>query len=237
MIGAFDMKLTQRMATEYNKAIKGRKGEILSEYCRLTGVRRNTASKRFCKEIRNVYPRALPSTTPHRRRGPKSKFNTIHKEIVRRCWELASNICAERLHPMLSIYIDQLDIRGMLRLYSRDDIDITKGISLGTLKRVISTFPRTSTKKYKGNASIYKQVPIVANFTKFTDKPGYVEVDFVEHNGGVSSGLFAVTATYTDIFSGWVVRAAGLGRNENSVSRIDERAHSRILHRVLHYPP
>ncbi len=60
MIGAFDMKLTQRMATEYNKAINHRKGEILSEYCRLTEVSRNTASKRFCKEIRNVYPRALP---------------------------------------------------------------------------------------------------------------------------------------------------------------------------------
>ncbi len=98
MIGAFDMKLTQTMATEYNKAIKQRKGEILSEYCRLTEVSRNTASKRFCKEIRNVYPRALPSTTPHRRRCPKSKFNTIHKEIVRRCWELGGNICAERLH-------------------------------------------------------------------------------------------------------------------------------------------
>ncbi len=237
MIGAFDMKLTQKPAKEYGKAEKHTKGEILTEYCRLTEVRRNTASKRFCNEIRNIYPRALPTHSTYKKRGPRNKFNSIHKEIVRRCWELASNICSERLHPMLSIYIDQLDMRGMLRLYSRDDIDITKSISLGTLKRVISTFPRTSTKKYKGNASIYKQVPIVANFTKFTDKPGYMEVDFVEHNGGVSSGLFAVTGTYTDIFSGWVVRAAGLGRNENSVSRIDKRAHSRIFHKVFHYHP
>ena len=64
-----------------------------------------------------------------------------------------------------------------------------------------------------------------------------MEIDFVEHNGGVSSGLFAVTGTYIDIFSGWVVRAAGLGKNENSVLRIDKTAQSRIFHRVLHYPP
>src|SRR3989304_7097492 len=92
-------------------------------------------------------------------------------------------------------------------------------------------------KKHNGNAMIYKQVPIVAHFSQFTDKPGYVEIDFVEHNGGVSSGVFAITGTYTDIFSGWVVRAAGLGRNENSVSSIDKIAQTRIFHRVFHYHP
>ncbi len=237
MIGEFDMKLTQKLAKEYKKANKHRKGRILTEYCRLTEVGRNTASRRFCKEIKNIYPIVLPTLSTYKKRGPKNKFNSIHREIVKRCWDLAANICAERLHPMLSIYIDQLDIRGMLRFYSKDYIEKTKSISLGTLKRVVSTFPNTSTKKYKGNASIYKQVPIMCNFTKFTDTPGYVEVDFVEHNGGVSSGLFAVTGTYTEIFSGWVVRGAGLGKNESSVLGIDKRVHSRIFHKVLHYHP
>ena len=237
MIGEFDMQLTQKLAKEYKRANKQRKGEILTEYCSLTEVSRNTASKRFCKEIRNIYSRVFPTQNRYRKRGPKSKFNTIHREIVRRCWELGGNICAERLHPMLSTYIDHLDIRGMLKFYSTEDIEKTRSISLGTLKRVISTFPRTSSKKHKGNASIYKQVPIVAHFSQFTDRPGYLEIDFVEHNGGVSSGLFAVTGTYTDIYSGWVVRAAGLGRNEHSVSSIDKKAQSRIFHRVFHYHP
>jgi len=97
MIAAFDMKLTQSMATEYNKAIKQRKGEILSEYCRLTEVSRNTASKRFCKEIRNVYARVFPKENKYTKRGPKNKFSTIHREIIRRCWELGGTICAETL--------------------------------------------------------------------------------------------------------------------------------------------
>ncbi|HET8685338.1 MAG TPA: hypothetical protein VFM18_01590, partial [Methanosarcina sp.] len=150
-------------------------------------------------------------------------FRAVHIRIVEECWKLGGNICAERLHPMLCTYIDQLERRAMLGAYSRKDIEITKSISLATLKRVISTFARTSTKKHKGNVLIYKQVPIVANFGQFTDKPGYVEIDYVEHGGGSSSGLFVITGSYIDIFSGWVVRAAGLGKNLASVSSIDKK--------------
>ena len=65
MIGVFDMQLTQKLAKEYKKASEKRKGEMLTEYCLLTEVSRNTSSKRFCKEIRDVYPESclkLPNT-------------------------------------------------------------------------------------------------------------------------------------------------------------------------------
>ena len=235
MIGEFDMKLTQKLAKQYQKANKKTKGQILSQYCRLTEVSRNTASKRFSKEIRNVYPRVLPSRS--NRPGAKKKFNSIHIAIVKECWKLAGNICAERLHPMLDTYIDQLDTSGLLEVYSKEDVSVTKVISCATLKRIISTFPRTSSKKHKGRACVYKQIPIVAHFGQFSQSPGYVEIDYVEHSGGNSSGLFAITGTYIDIFCGWVARAAGLGKNLWSVSEIDNIAQSRIFHPILHYHP
>ncbi len=235
MIGGFDMKLTQKLAKQYQKANKKTKGQILSQYCRLTEVSRNTASKRFSKEIRNVYPRVLPSRS--KRPGAKKKFNSIHIAIVKECWKLAGNICAERLHPMLGTYIDQLDTSGLLEVYSKEDVSVPKVISCATLKRIICTFPGTSTKKHKGRACVYKQIPIVAHFGQFSQSPGFVEIDYVEHSGGNSSGLFAITGTYIDIFSGWVARAAGLGKNLHSVSNIDKIAHTRIFHPVLHYHP
>ncbi len=63
-------------------------------------------------------------------------------------------------------------------------------MSLGSLKRIIREFPKPGGKKnHKGNAFIYTQVPIQAEFGQNAYKgPGYVEVDFVEHNGGNSSG-------------------------------------------------
>ena len=231
----FDMKLTQKLAKQYHKANKKTKGQILSQYCRLTEVSRNTASKRFSKQIRNVYPIILPSR--NKRPGAKRKFNNIHIAIVKECWKLAGNICAERLHPMLGVYIDRLDTSGLLEVYSKEDVSLTKAISCATLKRIISTFPGTSSKKHKGRACVYKQIPIVAHFGQFSQSPGYVEIDYVEHSGGNSSGLFAITGTYIDIFSGWVARAAGLGKNLWSVSEIDNIAQSRIFHPVLHYHP
>ncbi|HEX3035425.1 MAG TPA: hypothetical protein VHT73_09870 [Thermodesulfobacteriota bacterium] len=237
MIGDFDMKLTQKLLGQYKRASKKMKGQILTEYCQLTEVSRNTASKRFRKQIiKSIYPRVLPPRAV-KKPGSKKKFSGVHATIVKECLELAGGICAERLHPVLSSYIDQLETRGMLGAYSKDDIATTKGMPLGTLKRVISCFPKTSTKKHKGNAMIYKQVPVVANFGKFTDEPGFVEIDYVEHNGGTSSGLFAITGTYTDIFCGWTARATGLGKNLESVTSIDKIVHSRIFHPVVHYHP
>src|ERR671922_1305379 len=230
MIGDFDMKLTQKRAKQYQNVNKKTKSAIITDYCYLTQATRNTASKRFCKEIKNIYPRLLPST--YKTRGPKKKFKGVHTRIVKKCWELAGNICAERLHPMVAIYIEQLHKGGLLKDYSTEDIAITKSISLATLKRVIATFPSTSSKKHKGNAFVYKQVPIVAHFGQFSDRAGYVE-----HNGGNCSGLFVITGTYTDIFCGWVARAAGLGKNLASVSNIDKIVHTRVFHPVLHYHP
>lgn len=235
MIGDFDMKLTHKRAKQYQNANKKTKSAIITDYCYLTQTTRNTASKRFCKEIKNIYPRLLPLT--YKTRGPKKKFRGVHTRIVKKCLELAGNICAERLHPMLAIYIEQLHKQGLLKDYSTEDIAITKSISVATLKRVIATFPRTSTKKHKGNAFVYKQVPIVAHFGQFSQSPGFVEIDYVEHSGGNSSGLFAITGTYIDIFSGWVARAAGLGKNLWSVSEIDNIAQTRIFHPILHYHP
>lgn len=101
------MKLTQELARQYHKANKKTKGQILSEYCRLTEVSRNNASKRFWKQTKNLYPRVLPTGVGNRQ-GPKKKFNSAHVSIVKECWELSGGICAERIHPMLKIYIGGL---------------------------------------------------------------------------------------------------------------------------------
>ena len=71
MIGEFDMLLTQKLANGYKRANKKTKSEILTGYCSLTEVSRNTASKRFSKEIRNIYPRVFLNTIKYNKHGPK----------------------------------------------------------------------------------------------------------------------------------------------------------------------
>ncbi len=64
-----------------------------------------------------------------------------------------------------------------------------------------------------------------------------MEVDFIEHNGGSSAGVFAITAVYTDLYSQWTVRASGLGKNLKNVTEMERIAHTRIPFRVIHYHP
>ena len=115
----------------------------------------------------------------------------------------------------------------------------TKAVSLGTLKRIINGFEKPLFKKNRrGNSFIYTQVPVEADFGSNAYRgPGYVEVDFVEHNGSTEEGRFAITAVYTDLSSQWTVRACGFGKNLESVRQIDEIAHRRIPFKVLHYHP
>lgn len=65
---------------------------------------------------------------------------------------------------------------------------------------MIATFPRVTNKRHKGNEFIYRQVPIVAHFGKFSDTLGFVEIDYVEHNGAAHQVyllLQALTLTFS----------------------------------------
>lgn len=233
----FDMELARRFLKMYQRADKKGKGEMLSQYCSLTDKSRDVAIKRFNRQLM-LSPATKKADTCKCRRGRPRVYNRVHDAIVKECWQLAGLICAEKLHPMLDVYIEQLLNNNMLSHYSLSDIETTRAISLGTLKNIIKDFPRPATKRHKGNAFIYQKVPIIADFGKYSYiKPGYIEVDFVEHNGGSSSGAFAVTGIYTDLYSQWTVRAGGYGKNLQSVAEIDKIAHEKIPFDCLHYHP
>lgn len=166
MNNIFEMELINKLANQYQKAAKKEKGKVLNKYCQLTKVKRNTASKRFRVKIRNIYPRILAPKGKGAKKGAKKKYSIIHQRAIKLCWELAGEICAERLQPMLKVYLKQLDKEKRLSFCSPAVIRQTKEVSLGTLKNIIATFPgMNKSKKKKGNVLIYKQVPIVLTST------------------------------------------------------------------------
>jgi hypothetical protein len=247
----FEMELTQRQAKEYKKATKKQKGEIITRYCRLVGLdgnlvrHRNLVSKRFRKVIRDIHPRVLKTKLDQqskrstvKKRGRKPTYTSTHRAIIRKAWDLSGEVCGERLHPVLDEYLDQLAENDKLKYFGQRHIQETKKVSQRTLKRIIANFPKAGKRKRnKGNASIYKAIPIHAYFGENAYRSGYIEVDYVEHSGGNSSGTFANTGCYVDVCLGWIARAAGLGKNLHSVSQIHDRNERRIYHQVKEYHP
>jgi len=236
MTWEFDMELLRKTITGYLKSAKKGKTKILSEYCVLTGARREAALKRFSRyKFDKGYGSVNKKRTGNKK---KSKYDLGCRNLVRKLWDLGGLICAERLHTVIGTYLEQMELNEELETYSKEAVEKVLKISLASLKRIINGFPRVSSKKHRGNCDLYKNVRIVADFGKYAKKkPGYVEVDYVEHNGGCSSGLFAITGNYADLYSQWVTRAASLGKGLASVEEIDKKAESKRYFPVIHYHP
>lgn len=124
------MELTDRMIEKYLKSSKKQKSQMITQYCELTHVKRATAVKRFERR--------------------KKKYGPVDESIVYKCWELSGCVCAEKVHPMLDVYIDELKRNNNFSLYELSKIHQVSEISLGTLKRVIRKFPKISSKKREG---------------------------------------------------------------------------------------
>lgn len=243
MLNLFDMKLTKYYALKYHKAKKKEKGKTLNNYCYLTKTKRNTAIVRL---KRKYYSRLdnIVLKKKHKKTGRRRKYLSIHKSLVEKCYLLSGDICAERLTPMISEYLKELKKAGHLNKYHNYDIELVSNISSSTVKRMIETFNKNilsslyKRSKKRGKCDLYKQIPIKAYFGKNMSKgSGFIEVDYVEHNGGNSSGLFAITGTYVDVFSQWINRACGLGKSLRSVEKIHQIIENKMVCSVKEYHP
>lgn len=237
----FHMKLTKSYCLRYRKASKKEKTKLLNEYCKTAGLFRKAAIKRLSRT--KVLPEKPKVLRPQRVRGRKRIYLSFHTSAIHKAWELAGNICAEKLQPMLGEYLRDIAATRGLTL-SEDDHVLLAQIPLISLKRILSEFEEVvyarlhKIKRHAGTPALYKQIPISAKFGKRNnEKPGLFEVDYVEHKSGVNRGRFAITGTYNDIVSGWTVRASGWGTNLQSIRSIHEKASKRIYHAVREYHP
>lgn len=235
MINQFDMVLNQKFSSEYLKASKKQKSAILSEYCALTGVSRNLAAKRLSFCGKNIYPIALKLHKKKKSGGPKKIFLKQHQNLIKIIWKLSGKICSERIYPLLKVYVKHLKDHILLNEFDQKTVDDCLNISLATLKRIIGGFPKIKGSTHHSNPSIYKSIPVDMYFGKNTKKPGYTEIDYVEHNGGNSSGRYCITGCYVDLFSGWLVRSASLGMSFKSVETIHDLNLKKIYHELTHY--
>ena len=120
------MELTKKFAYQYQKAKrKKEKDRILDQYCQLIKVKRNTAAKRLRKKAAELfYPRVLSSFSKKKeKRGRKKKYHQLHFLLIEYCWRLGNYLCAERLKPVLPVYLNQLEKEGKLKEFPQEIIN------------------------------------------------------------------------------------------------------------------
>jgi len=233
MLKEFDMQLLDKLAKQYYNPTTSRKmkSEIITTYARLCNIKRETAKKRIFRYVnKSRFDKNLDKSNSI---GRPPKYNQIHKDIIKYIWEFNDCICAERLFEMLKTSIDQLlnDKEDKFKyIFPLSDIEFVRDYTtFGSLKRIIQGFPKEKKKRYYYyNNRLYRQIPIEINYSKYSNiSPGYIGLDFVEHKGENSYGLYAITATIVELYTQWINRVSSLGKDRNSVRFILDKFNQR----------
>ena len=190
--------VTKKLALEYRRAGKARKGQILDELCRLTDWHRNHARKALKQAL------LLKAVRPRPPRPPI--YGPAVVKALRFLWAVQGTPCGRLLAAALPDVVPRLRRLGELSI-DDDTAGLLLRIAPATIDRRLAgdragliVRGRSHTKP----GTLLKSSIPMRTWAEWDDAvPGFVEIDLVGHEGGNSRGEFCFTLDITDIATGW----------------------------------
>lgn len=216
----------------YLKANKPAKTAMLNEWAVLLKMHRK-AIIRCLKRIQMKIPGAVG-----KRRGRKETYGPAVTAALKEIWEIAHELCAERLHPIIAEYVRILQ-RDRMWNHAKDTTVLLLQMSLGTMKNRIAKF--RSSQRTKRNSTT-KAGQLIAEIPLRTGpwdhpKPGFGEIDTVVHCGDTLAGDMAFTVNYTDITTTWFESAAQMNKGQQCTQQSIEHIQQRLPFKLLGLDP
>jgi hypothetical protein len=187
----------KKLCERYRKARKKGRGTILDELVATTGYHR----KHAIALLRGKRQHRNPKTPIRRLR--RRIYLAEDKRAVLRLAALFDEISSQRLRAAMDVELDHL----------RDYLDVSRAgfkrlrqISPSTMDRFRRSERRPVGHRRGGTkpGTLLKHQIKVRTFADWDDKrPGFEEIDLVQHDGGNPSGFFACTLNMTDVSTGW----------------------------------
>jgi hypothetical protein len=208
--------ITRELAGRYRQADKKARGAILDQVADITGYNRCYATLLLRNWGRQV---ALPTvagagpptlvvgdqTETSKRVRPRVYDDKV-VAALKQVWLIAGGICGKRLAPFLAELVPILERHEEVVL---DEGTRTKllAISAASIDRVLAETKAAYRLKERGgprpSSSLLHRIPIQTHSEATADRPGFVEIDLVGHDGGSTSGEYVQTLDVTDRYSGW----------------------------------
>jgi len=212
------MRLTMRekrsvtaiVASRYRKATKKEKYLILGEFTQLNGYNRCYAAfllREHGKRLRvNTNTVLVGDFRKRVKRNKPRIYDDKVESALKKIWFLMDCICGKRLAPMLGELIGVLERFGEIELESEVKEKLLN-VSPATIDRLLVEERKKQTlrarSKTKPGTLLKHQIPIRIFSEWDEQKPGFVEMDLVGHDGGDVSGDYIQTLDITDVCTGW----------------------------------
>ena len=216
-------KFLARLRKRYAQAVKKQRMDMLDEFVATTGYHRKHASALLSGKRQWRNP-----DSPIRR--PRRQFYTDEdRQAVLWLVELFDDIGSKRLRVALNNELPNLRRNKHLKV-SRICYRHLSQVSPSTIdrwRRAARRLGRRLRGGTKPGTLLKHQIPI-RTFAEWDDKrPGFAEIDLVQHDGGTNKGDFACTLTCTDVATSWTELRATPNKAQVHVFQAlkQERAH------------
>jgi hypothetical protein len=197
------------MAAGYQRARKKEKGFILGQFVQLTGyVRRYGARllREHGKKSKVGATTIIGDVTKKPVRNRQPVYDSQVVEALRKIWMIMDCICGKRLKAALDELIPVLKRNMEIQLDPATEEKL-RAISASTIDRLLATDRKKQVLKGRSGTkpgSLLKHQIKIRTFSEWNEqKPGFVEIDLVGHDGGDASGEFCQSLDVTDVCTTW----------------------------------
>lgn len=218
---------------EYLEASKEEKGAILDRLEKTVKMHRKAIIRRL-----RAFQLRDEGVNWNDRRGRRVYYGNDVTNALKYLWEIAHEICAERLHAAKEEYLAPLMRDGMWK-FGDEVTGKLRSMSIGTMKTRIASFDRVVSgggRNLTKPSDLKELIPVRRGPWQNPD-PGYGELDTVAHCGNTAEGLFANTVQYTDISLTWCFLEAQMGKGKQETVASIQAMHEHSPFQLLGLDP
>lgn len=216
--------LVKTQAGEYQRAGRKEKTRILDRFVRATGYNRVYAARRLRGHGKRRHLGrgvvAQGEAAGCFKRGRGREYGPELAPPLVKLWESLDYVCGKRLVEGLPGALKSLERHGEIELEEEERRKLLK-MSAATMDRLLSEkraeYALKSRSGTKPGTLLKAQIPIRTFAEWDEEKPGFVEMDLVSHEGGSRQGDFIQTLDVTDIHTGWSEQQAVLNKAQTWV--------------------
>jgi hypothetical protein len=217
-----DTKYLASLKARYAKASKKERSQILDEYVATTGCHRKHAIAVLSGRRQRV---KRPIRRPRR-----AIYTDEDARAILALADLFDHICSKRLRVAMDNELPRLRLCGFLDV-SPESYARLQRVSPSTMDRLRRRYGRRRGRSRgftKPGTLLKSQIPIRTWADWNEDKPGFCEMDLVDHSGGNTRGDHAWTLTFTDVKTGWTECVAVRNKAQKHVFAAIQRVRGRL---------